>query len=119
MYPVSARVRTHTPSLHPNARACDAVCIQRPTQTPQLHQSPSRPPHFGPQDKFQRLHTLHNLAQVLASPASASAPSIPRTLRDGDLAADAAAIRTQYLAQRAAKLAQEEVRSAWTQYALH
>lgn len=41
-------------------------------------------------DPLQRLHTLTNLAQLLAG---GPPPGVPRTLRDGSLAADAEAIR--------------------------
>ncbi len=41
-------------------------------------------------DPLQRLHTLTNLAQLLAE---GPPPGVPRTLRDGSLAADAEAIR--------------------------
>lgn len=84
-------------------------------------------------DRFQLLHTLHNLAELLqelarkqqraqpqqqqltSSSAAAEAdgnadrepygPDVPRTLRDEKLAAEATAIREQYLAQRQAELA--------------
>ncbi|KAG2482055.1 hypothetical protein HYH03_018991 [Edaphochlamys debaryana] len=58
-------------------------------------------------DPLQRLHTLHNLAAALG-PAAAACPALPRTLRDGCLAADAAAIRARYLEQRRGKLVAEE-----------
>jgi hypothetical protein len=80
-------------------------------------------------DPLQLLHTLHNLADLLAhlaakynSSAGSSAaatttaaaaaatggpygPGVPRTLRDDSLASEAAAIRDNYLAQRQAALA--------------
>ncbi|GIL90673.1 hypothetical protein Vretifemale_18375 [Volvox reticuliferus] len=63
-------------------------------------------------DPLQRLHTLHNLDQMLVTAASASAQAvlaaIPRTLRDHTLLEDAAAIRNRYLEQRRQKLASEE-----------
>ncbi|GLI64470.1 hypothetical protein VaNZ11_007743 [Volvox africanus] len=63
-------------------------------------------------DPLQRLHTLHNLDQMLATAAAAcdaaALAAIPRTLRDHTLAEDAAAIRNRYLEQRRQKLASEE-----------
>ncbi|EFJ51898.1 hypothetical protein VOLCADRAFT_87560 [Volvox carteri f. nagariensis] len=63
-------------------------------------------------DPLQRLHTLHNLAQMMAIAASASAPAalaaVPRTLRDHTLAEDAAAIRSRYLEQRTQRLVSQE-----------
>ena len=41
-------------------------------------------------DPLQRLHTLTNLAHLLAE---GPPPGVPRTLRDGSLTADAEAIR--------------------------
>lgn len=76
-------------------------------------------------DNFQLLHTLHNLAELLAelarkqqqqqrgqgqlasdgADAQPYGPGVPRTLRDDKLASEARAIREQYLAQRQAELA--------------
>ncbi|KXZ52879.1 hypothetical protein GPECTOR_8g26 [Gonium pectorale] len=56
-------------------------------------------------DPLQRLHTLHNLAAMLAAPAAAS---VPRTLRDDSLGEEAAAIRSRYLEQRRGKVAADE-----------
>jgi E3 ubiquitin-protein ligase SHPRH len=78
-------------------------------------------------DNFQLLHTLHNLAELLAelarkqqqqqqqrdhgqltsgdTEAQLYGPGVPRTLRDDKLASEAGAIRELYLAHRQAELA--------------
>ena len=58
-------------------------------------------------DKLQQLHTLHNLAGVLAGPARSDA-SVPRTLRDDSLMNEAETLRDGYLAEVTAKLAVAE-----------
>eukprot|EP00898_Chlorokybus_atmophyticus_P007364 jgi/Chlat1/7629/Chrsp64S07159 len=52
-------------------------------------------------DPLQRLHTLHNLAEVQARPGLSVAP----TLRDSQLATQAAEIRDNYLAEHIVKAA--------------
>lgn len=54
-------------------------------------------------DKLQRLHTLHNLAQLLKLPQQ-QLTSVPRTLRDDSLASEAQSLRDGYLAESIAKL---------------
>ena len=55
-------------------------------------------------DKLQKLHTLHNLAQLLkGGPYQLS--GVPRTLRDSQLEPEAQALRDGYLAESIAKLA--------------
>lgn len=55
-------------------------------------------------DKLQQLHTLHNLAAVLAQDDS----SIARTLRDDSLATEAAKLRDEYLNEAVTRLAAAE-----------
>lgn len=58
-------------------------------------------------DRLQQLHTLHNLAEVLAGPARGDA-SIPRTLRDDSFVKEAETLREGYLAEVVARLAGSE-----------
>ena len=58
-------------------------------------------------DKLQQLHTLHNLAAVLAGPAQGDA-SVPRTLRDDSLATEATKLRDEYLMEAAMRIAAAE-----------
>ncbi|GAX82125.1 hypothetical protein CEUSTIGMA_g9553.t1 [Chlamydomonas eustigma] len=53
-------------------------------------------------DPLQRLHTLHNLNELLTSPDLP--PAIPKTLRDHALLEEANAIRNKYLGLSAARL---------------
>jgi hypothetical protein len=55
-------------------------------------------------DKFQRLHTLHNLAELLRSPDLPA--GTPRTLRDDSLVSEAEEIRHKFLGERSLRLAQ-------------
>ena len=59
-------------------------------------------------DKLQQLHTLHNLAVVLATPECQNDASVARTLRDSTLADEAASLRDEYLAEAVARLSQAE-----------
>ena len=62
-------------------------------------------------DKLQKLHTLHNLAQLLkGGPQQLKGgpqqlPGVPRTLRDSQLESEAQSLRDGYLAESIAKLA--------------
>ena len=56
-------------------------------------------------DKLQKLHTLHNLAQLLKEGDSEGLPGVPHTLRDSTLQAEAQSLRDGYLAESIAKLA--------------
>lgn len=55
-------------------------------------------------DKLQKLHTLHNLAQLLKG-GSQQLAGVPRTLRDSQLECEAQELRDGYLAESTAKLA--------------
>lgn len=55
-------------------------------------------------DKLQKLHTLHNLDQLLKGGAH-QLPGVPRTLRDSELSNEAQRLRDGYLAESIAKLA--------------
>ena len=55
-------------------------------------------------DKLQKLHTLHNLAQLLKGGVE-GLPGVARTLRDSSLEAEAQSLRDGYLAESVAKLA--------------
>jgi E3 ubiquitin-protein ligase SHPRH len=55
-------------------------------------------------DKLQQLHTLHNLAAVLAGPAQGDG-SIARTLRDDSLSTEATKLRDEYLNEAVTRLA--------------
>lgn len=55
-------------------------------------------------DKLQKLHTLHNLAQLLKG-GPQQLPGVPRTLRDSQLESEAQSLRDGYLAESIAKLA--------------
>lgn len=55
-------------------------------------------------DKLQKLHTLHNLAQLLKRGVE-GLPGVARTLRDSSLEAEAQSLRDGYLAESIAKLA--------------
>ena len=56
-------------------------------------------------DKLQKLHTLHNLAQLLKQGGSEGLPGVPHTLRDGTLQTEAQSLRDGYLAESIARLA--------------
>ena len=56
-------------------------------------------------DKLQKLHTLHNLAQLVKQGALEGLSGVPHTLRDGTLQTEAQSLRDGYLAESIAKLA--------------
>eukprot|EP00887_Chlorella_sp_A99_P002685 scaffold6.g2685.t1 len=58
-------------------------------------------------DALQQLHTLHNLGELLAGPGARPAGVAP-TLRDAELARQAAALRDEYMAEAVARLAGAE-----------
>ena len=55
-------------------------------------------------DKLQKLHTLHNLSQLLKG-GPQQLPGVPHTLRDSQLESEAQSLRDGYLAESIAKLA--------------
>ena len=58
-------------------------------------------------DKLQRLHSLHNLAQLLKQGLH-GLPGVAPTLRDSQLEGEAQSLRDGYLAESVAKLAAAE-----------
>ena len=56
-------------------------------------------------DKLQKLHTLHNLAQLLKEGDLERVPGVPHTLRDSTLRTEAQSLRDGYLAESITKLA--------------
>jgi E3 ubiquitin-protein ligase SHPRH len=62
-------------------------------------------------DRLQQLHAAHNLAEVLEG-GGGGGGELPRTLRDGELRAQAATLREEYLAEAVARLAAAEAELA-------
>jgi E3 ubiquitin-protein ligase SHPRH len=62
-------------------------------------------------DRLQQLHAAHNLAELLEG-GGGGGGELPRTLRDGELRAQAAALREEYLAEAVARLAAAEAELA-------
>ena len=56
-------------------------------------------------DKLQKLHTLHNLAQLLKQGNLQGLPGVPHTLRDSTLQTEAQSLRDGSLAESIAKRA--------------